>query len=60
MKEIKRPTGREKELNKKIFIFYNIRDKDWIEWISKIFWKMFSGSIDANRRLEEMEFLKYG
>ena len=60
MKEIKKPTGREKELNKKLFIFYDIKNKDWIEWISKIFWKMFSGSIDASRRLEEMEFLKYG
>jgi hypothetical protein len=58
MKEVKKPTGREKELNKKMFIFYDIKDKDWIEWISKIFWNMFSSSIDANKRLEEIEKLE--
>jgi len=58
LKEIKEPTGREKELNKKIFIFYTIKDKDWIEWLSRIFWKMFSQSINANKRIEEMNKLK--
>jgi len=58
MKEIKEPTGRIKELDKKIFIFYTIKDKEWTEWLSKIFWKMFSGSIDANRRIEEVKKLK--
>jgi len=58
LKEIKESTGREKELNKKIFIFYTIKDKEWIEWISRIFWKMFSQSIDANKRIEEINKLK--
>ena len=58
LKEIKLPTGREKELNKKIFIFYTINDKDWTEWLSRIFWKMFSQSVDANKRLEEMNKIK--
>jgi hypothetical protein len=54
LKEVKEPTGRIKELNKKIFIFYDINNKDWAEWMSKIFWKMFNSSIDSNRRLEEL------
>jgi hypothetical protein len=58
LKEIKEPTGREKELNKKTFIFYTIKDKDWCEWLSKIFWKMFSSSIDANKRLQEINKIK--
>jgi len=58
LKEVKEPTGREKELNKKIFIFYTIKDKDWTEWLSRIFWKMFSQSIDANKRIEEINKLK--
>jgi hypothetical protein len=58
LKEIKEATGREKELNKKIFIFYTIKDKEWTEWLSRIFWKMFSQSIDANKRIEEMNKLK--
>lgn len=58
VKEIKEPTGKDKELSKKIFIYYTIKNKDWGEWLSKIFWKMFSSSIDAKLRLEEMELLK--
>lgn len=58
LKEIKESTGREKELNKKIFIFYTIKDKEWVEWLSKIFWKMFNSSIDSRKRLQEMDKLK--
>ncbi len=58
IKEIKEPTGKIHELDKKVFIFYTIKDKDWTEWLSRIFWKMFSQSIDANKRLEEMKKLK--
>jgi len=58
MKEIKEPTGREHELKKKTFIFYTIKDKEWVEWISRIFWKMFSSSVRAEKRLEEMNKLK--
>lgn len=58
IKEIKEPTGKISELDKKIFIFYNIKDKEWIEWLTKIFWKMFSSSIDAKKRLVELEKIK--
>lgn len=58
LKEIKEPTGREHELKKKTFIFYTIKDKEWTEWLSRLFWKMFSGSIDSKKRLEEMNKLK--
>lgn len=58
IKEIKEPTGKIKELDKKIFIFYTIRDSEWGEWLSKIFWKMFNQSISANKRTEELKKLK--
>lgn len=58
IKEVKEPTGREHELRKKIFIFYTFKDKDWVEWLSRIFWKMFSFSVNAKKRLEEMNKLK--
>ncbi|HME87311.1 MAG TPA: hypothetical protein VKE88_02770, partial [Candidatus Nanoarchaeia archaeon] len=57
LKEIKEPTGKANELNKHLFIFYQINDKAWTEWLSKIFWKMFSSSIDASKRLEELKKL---
>jgi len=58
IKEIKEPTGKMHELDKKVFIFYTIRDKDWTEWISRIFWKIFSGSVGSSKRLEEMNRIK--
>ncbi len=58
LKEIKEPTLRIKELNKKTYIFYTIKDKEWTEWITKIFWKMFSSSISAEKRIQEMNKLK--
>lgn len=58
IKEIKEPTGKISELDKKIFIFYNIKDKEWVEWLTKIFWKMFSSSIDARKRIMELEKIK--
>ena len=58
LKEVKFPSGRKKELDKKTFIFYTIKDSDWSEWLSKIFWKMFSKSIGSQKRLEEIAKLK--
>jgi ferritin len=57
IKEIKEPTGKIHELDKKIFIFYTIKNKDWTEWLSRIFWNMFSSSVISEKRLKEMEKL---
>lgn len=57
IKEVKEPTGKIHELNKRMFIFYTIKDKEWAEWLSRIFWKMFSTSIDAKKRIEELRKL---
>jgi len=54
LKEVQEPTGRKNELAEKLFIFYTIRNKEWGEWLSGIFWKMFSSSIDAKKRIGEM------
>ena len=58
IKEIKEPTGKLHELDKKLFIFYTIKDKEWTEWLSRIFWKLFSQSVDARKRLQELKKLK--
>jgi len=57
MKEIKEPTGKIHELDKRIFIFYTLKHKQWTEWLTKIFWKLFSSSIDADIRLKELNKL---
>lgn len=58
MKEIKDPTNKENELKSLAVIYYVLKDKEWAEWLSKIFWKMFSACIDANKRIEELNKLQ--
>lgn len=55
LKEVKEPTGKINELDKKLFIYYDITDKTWAEWLSKIFWKKFSNSVLAQNRLENLK-----
>jgi hypothetical protein len=57
IKEIKEPTGRLRELDKRLFIFYNIREGEWVEWLTRIFWKLFNASIDAQIRLEQLNMI---
>lgn len=58
LKEVKEPTGKINELDKKVFIFYSITDKSWVDWLSRIFWKKFSNSIDANKRMEHLKQIR--
>ncbi len=57
MKEMREPTGKIQELDKKVFIFYTIKDREWTEWLTRIFWKMFNASINAHKRLQELKKL---
>lgn len=57
MKEVKEPTGRSSELKEKTFIFYTIKDKEWTDWLTNIFWRMFNSSIGADKRLSEIKGL---
>jgi vacuolar-type H+-ATPase catalytic subunit A/Vma1 len=54
-KEIRKPSTEKK---KKTFIFYCIYDGEWIEWIQKIFWNLFSTAIPAEKRLDEIETIQ--
>lgn len=58
IKEVKEPTGKIHELDKNLFIFYTLKDKNWADWLSRIFWKMFSSSIGAKKRIEELKKLR--
>lgn len=56
LREIKDPAYYDLgELNKKIEIFYEISDKEWVEWLQKVFWKMFSNAMPSERRIKEIE-----
>jgi hypothetical protein len=58
LKEVIMPKSRKGEFDKKLFVFYTIKDKDWAEWLTRIFWNMFSSSIGSEKRLNELRKIK--
>jgi hypothetical protein len=58
-KEIKNPEEHKKdELRKRAFIFYNIYDPEWIEWLQKVFWNFFRNSVSAEKRLKDLNSIQ--
>jgi hypothetical protein len=43
------------ELKHETYILYYIYDKDWIEWLQKVFLNLFRSSVDAKKRIEELK-----
>lgn len=41
-----------------VFIFYELRDKEWIDWMQKVFWKLFQKGIPSEKRLKELKSIK--
>jgi len=55
LKEIKQPeTYKKGELLKKTYIFYDIYDTDWVQWMQKVFWQMFRTAVPAPTRLKTL------
>jgi hypothetical protein len=51
VENVKKNTG-------KTYIFYEISDEEWIEWIQKVFWNLFSTSISAENRIKDIESIE--
>lgn len=43
---------------KQVYLYYLISDVEWTEWVTKIFWNMFSKSIDAEKRLLQLKNIR--
>ncbi|MCF7798288.1 hypothetical protein K9M74_00120 [Candidatus Woesearchaeota archaeon] len=44
--------------NSRLYIFYEIRDEEWIAWMQKVFWHFFHMSIDAESRIKDLETIE--
>jgi len=55
IKEVRQPSQKNNELCTFMEIYYGIMDTSWIEWFQKVFWNMWSKSIDAKKRLDELD-----
>jgi hypothetical protein len=40
------------ELDKHTYVFYEIHDKEWVEWLTRVFYVLYRAGIPAARRLE--------
>ena len=40
------------------YLFYSLTDQDWVNWLKKVFWQIFSTSISAEKRLKDLETIK--
>lgn len=49
---------KEGELKKNIRLFIEIYDKEWIEWLTKVFHSLFRNSIDGYKRIKELETIE--
>ncbi len=50
---------KEGELHENTRIFYEIYDQEWVNWLQKIFWNLYRGSIDHSLRIREMGKLRF-
>ena len=49
---------RQSKKDKNTFIFYDIIDEEWVEWVQKVFWNMFRTSIKAENRMKDIETIE--
>lgn len=58
-KETKSPSEYKRgELDAETFIFYNIRDEEWVEWLRKLFFAMFRTALPMEHRLTAIESIR--
>jgi hypothetical protein len=56
LKEVLEPENyAPKELKEKVMLLYYIYDREWIEWLQKVFWHMFRPAVSVKRRLDVMK-----
>ncbi len=59
MKEVRDPAFySEGELEKPVTFIYNVYDEDWLEWMQRVFWNLFRGSLSAEKRIKDLDSIK--
>jgi len=53
-REVRDPLDPNERMSKKILLFYEIYDKEWIEWFQKVFWYFFRASVSAEKRIDDL------
>ncbi len=56
LKEMRKPGKKDSEVEK--YLFYEIRDNEWVEWLEKVFWKLYRGSMPGEKRIKDLRTIK--
>lgn len=43
------------ELSSDVYVVYNIYDKEWVEWLEKVFWNLHSNALTIDNRVTDLE-----
>ena len=44
-----------RELQEKVYMYYTLKDMEWVSWLAKVFWQLWNQSIDAQTRLGALQ-----
>lgn len=47
-----------RELKEKMYLYYILKDPEWISWLQKVFWQLWNQSIDIETRLKALKTIK--
>lgn len=56
--EKKKQDYKEGELSCNTYILYDIYEREWTEWLEKVFWNIYSNSLPVETRLSDLEYLE--
>jgi hypothetical protein len=57
-REVRDPLDSTAGLSEKILLFYEIYDKEWVEWFQKVFWYFFRASVPAEKRMGDLNSIQ--
>lgn len=46
------------ELEYNLAVFYEVYDREWVQWLQRVFWHIFNASIPAENRIGDLERIK--
>ena len=58
LKEHRTGSGKTNELEGEYFLFYRFEEREWIVWLTRLFWNLFSSSVGARLRLDRLERIR--
>ena len=56
--EKKKEDYKEGELINDLYILYEIYDKDWVEWVEKVFWNLYTNALPIDARVKDLESIE--